>query len=79
LIYEFPSLNAAQCASLIAPYKEQTVTRRRSTRVVTLIDIHRLHRLTQIKRINALDATPNHLWPSVKSVDNVMIEAAVAG
>jgi hypothetical protein len=50
-----------------------------STRMVTQMDIHRLHRLTQIKRIKALDAKPNHLWPSVKSVDNVMIEAALAG
>jgi hypothetical protein len=44
LICEFPPLNAAQCASLIAPYREQAL----STRLVTQIDIHRLHRLTQI-------------------------------
>jgi hypothetical protein len=43
------------------------------------MDIHRLHRLTQIKRIKALDGKFNHLWPSVKSVDKIMIEAAVAG
>jgi hypothetical protein len=55
------------------------MTRRRSTRVVTQIDIHRLHRLTQIKRIKGLDGKSNHLSPSVKSVDKIMIEAAVAG
>jgi hypothetical protein len=38
-----------------------------------------IHRLTQIKRINALDGKSIHLWPSVKSVDKKMIKAAVAG
>jgi hypothetical protein len=38
------------------------------------MDIHRLHRLTQIKRIKGLDGKSNHLCPSVKSVDQVLAE-----
>jgi len=76
LLHRAPNMILAPVPS---PRYSSSMPRRRSTRLVTQMDIHRLHRLAQIKRIKGLDGKSNHLSPSVKSVDKIIIEPAVAG